>query len=868
MDEYQEADQSFLPEHLTGLIDPEWALWRCVCLRGAGFPVTQVLQLAEPASAVAADELIHAENALQRAKNDALQALDGKLTVVDDEQHLALVKIIRAIRKNQVPPAFPTTASFCKELAAYFAARDHFLRSQLNFAHVFATGSLRVSQAIRAIACDERFREAITWQNRQAIHTGIASLLQQSPKNTHQAFKQRKHEALVANYLQRYCTKNDTIGFFGPVGLAKLVADGPTISVRPGTSLLAKRNVYFEGWCIDALAEMLVKEKPLRPWIAPRRLPQTHIEGTTLFLPFTKPITLSRDEAAVLSACDGSRIAKDLALDLIKSSSNNLQSQQEVYAILEQLSTMKRVSWSLEPSAEGAHPEQGLRQTFERIGDINLREECLAMLDMLETERNAVARSAGNAQQLDTALAHLEATFINLTEQNATRSAGMAYAARTLVYEDCLRNIDVALGPNFLLALSEPLTLLLTGARWLTYETARLYRQAFLEAFTELVQEAGSQTVDFTNFWLWVQPLLFDEDTRPINALIADFQQRWLQILGDRIQEDQQQVAYTSDELLMDVLTAFDAPGPGWRSACYHSPDVLIQASGPEAIRDGEYQLILGEFHIAMNTLQISAFLTQHPAPEEILRNAALDIPEPRILPVMSRQFFPISRIRPALITDKDFRLEYAADAYAAPDARVLPISTLLVERSGERLIVRTRDGRYRFDIIEVFAEFLSRLVYSCFKIASKDRHTPRITIDRLVVARESWCFAPAELPFAVEKDAAMRFIAARRFKQAHRLPRFVFVKVPSEPKPCFIDFDSPVYVDSLAKMVRHNLQTNPAEAIVQLSEMLPGPTEVWLSDVENRRYTSELRFVAVDLLLPTLDYNRTREASSIYQST
>ena len=848
--QYQQADASLLPEHLIDLIDPEWALWRCVCLRGAGFPVSQVLEMAVPACAATADELLRAEDQLQKAKDDALQALNNKLTLADEEQRTALFKIKRAIKKNQAPTASSATTVVCEELEAYLAAKEHFLKAQSDFENAYQSGTLQVSEAIHTIARSERLREAITWQNRRAIHTGIAPLLQQSPQNTHQDSKQRKHEALAANYLQRYCTKNDTIGFFGPFGLARLTSNGAAITVHAGKDLLARRSVYFETWCIDTFAEMLMKEKPLRPWIAPRRLPQTLIKATMLYLPFTKPIHLSKNEADVLSACDGTRTAKELALDLIGKSSNSLTSEQDVYSILEQLHAMKRISWSLELPAEGAHPERALRMALERIGDVHLREECLHMLDRLEEARDSVAQAAGNAEQLDAALAHLEATFIELTEKDATRSAGKAYAARTLVYEDCLRDIDVELGPDFLLTFSEPLTLLLASTRWFTYQTAAIYRQAFQEAFTEIVEDSGSHTVDFPTFWLWAQPLLIDEEVMPLNALITELQQRWLDILD--MSEEQQHIAFTSEELLPDVLTAFDAPGPGWRSACYHCPDVLIQALGPEAIRDGNYQIVLGELHIAMNTLQASAFLTQHPNPEDILRNAALDIPEPRILPIMSRQSYPISRGRSGLITPKDFRLEYAPDAFAVPDPRTIISSELVVEQSGEGLVVRTRDGRLRFDIIEVFAEFLTKIVCSCFKIVCPGKHTPRVTIDRLVMIRESWSFAPTEIPFADEKDAAARFIAARRWMQAHKLPRFVFVKVPSEPKPCFLDFESPIYVDSFAKMVRHNMQVNPSEATIQVSEMLPAPDESWLPDAEGQRYTSELRFVAVDLLLPT----------------
>jgi hypothetical protein len=58
------------------------------------------------------------------------------------------------------------------------------------------------------------------------------------------------------------------------------------------------------------------------------------------------------------------------------------------------------------------------------------------------------------------------------------------------------------------------------------------------------------------------------------------------------------------------------------------------------------------------------------------------------------------------------------------------------------------------------------------------------VTIDRLVVCRESGSVFASELAFAKVKDAATRFIAARKWAGSHGMPRFMFVKAPTEVKP------------------------------------------------------------------------------------
>ena len=70
--------------------------------------------------------------------------------------------------------------------------------------------------------------------------------------------------------------------------------------------------------------------------------------------------------------------------------------------------------------------------------------------------------------------------------------------------------------------------------------------------------------------------------------------------------------------------------------------------------------------------------------------------------------------------------------------------------------------------------------------------------------------------------------------------PRFIFLRVPHETKPYFIDLESPVYVEILARLVRQ-------ARVVKISEMLPAIDETWLADAEGRTYTAELRMAIVD---------------------
>jgi hypothetical protein len=271
----------------------------------------------------------------------------------------------------------------------------------------------------------------------------------------------------------------------------------------------------------------------------------------------------------------------------------------------------------------------------------------------------------------------------------------------------------------------------------------------------------------------------------------------------------------------------------------------MIAAAGPEAIKRGDFQFVLGEVHLS-NTLARSCIVTQHPAPEELFRAREQDIPEPCVVPVPSKNW-NVQRTAVSLVSPRDIWFEYEAAPSGCPRERTVTIGEMVVEQGDDGLQVRTRDGRLCFDIIEFLGYTLSNQCMAFPSILAPAGHTPRVTVDQLVVCRESWRFRPAELPFARLPGRAERFLGARRWAREQGLPRWLFVRVPTEIKPCYVDLESPIYVDILAKLIRQSQSDAAADATIRFTEMLPRFDQLWLGDVRGERYTSELRFVVLD---------------------
>jgi hypothetical protein len=729
--------------------------------------------------------------------------------------------------------------SFARSLEEVEAAYTDFNRR-------FEEASSNTSQAIAEIVKTDRFCEAIIWQNRTAFRTVILPLIADYANgNSERNHRQRRNEELVASYWQRYCAKNDTIGFFGPIGWAKFAPESEAVTARPGHLLLAKRTVYFDSWCIEALAEALAADDTVRVWLAPHRNPSMRVEGTTLHLPLSMPAPLSKQEAAALAACDGQHSAVSIARELLNSAAAGVKSEAEVFRLLDDLSGRELISFK--PAIpSGMRPEQGLREALAHIEDESIRSRACEKLDALEAARRHVASAVGDAARLNAALDALESTFTELTGVASTRSEGKMYAGRTIVYEECRRDIDVKLGKQIANDLGPPLALLLTSARWFTFNVANNYRKLFREIYNDLAHESGSAVVEAFDFWARMQAALYGSRADHGKAFKSILLERWSEILA--LPEDQSRVKFKSEQLRPKVLAAFDAPKPGWQFARYHSPDFMISATNIEAIQRGDYELVLGEVHIAANTLNYAMFVENHPSPDELLCATQLDMPEPMIVP-MPPKYWPgrTARSQNSLVTRKDVCLEFAIDSPGLPNIRSMPISAFVIVEGRDDLVLQARNGESVFDLMDAFAEALMSVVTDSLKIIEPRAHTPRVTIDRLVVSRETWRMKAAEMSFAFEKDDAMRFLNARRWAAELGLPRFVFYKSPIEDKPVFLDFQSPVLVNLLARVVRRTVQGSGADETIWVSEMLPGPDEVWLEDGAGQRYTSELRLVAVD---------------------
>jgi hypothetical protein len=813
-----------LHDHLIALGEG-WSLWRSCCVRGAGFPVAGVLELIAPAAAAIADRLAGAEALKEQERARAVQVCKTLPSTAASDEATAIKRALKRLYAHEVPPVGGSPAVE-QALAPLRAAQAEAQRLREDGARTLASERQRLSDRLRAHAADPRLREAVLWQNRGAVHNTLDGLVRSPPGSSDR--ETRKREAVVATYLQRYCTKNDTIGFFGPVGWGRLDGDGPAMAVRPGPSLCAERRVYFEHWCVDALAEALADDAALRLQLAPRRAPALRVEEDRLFFN-GRPLELPRAYEAVLLACDGRTPARELAARL------EPELEEDVAELLAELHERRLVRWTLEVPTVDLHPEARLRERLAAL-EGEPRTRALAALDSLEHARVEIAAAAADPDRLDRAIGALQTEFERLTRASATRRGGATYAARTLFFEECRRDLELTVGPGLRAKMAAPLALVLQIARWYTFTIAQRYRRHFASVCRRLAP--AGEPIDYVLFHAEAIAEFSGDPRRPppfVAETLAELQRRFAALIA--VDGEPSRVALEAEAVAARVREQFAAPHPGWPSARLHSLDLLLAAPSVQAIAAGEVLLIMGELHTGHSSLT-GSLLAMHPDPASLIRAHERDVPIARIAPVIPKERVLRTSVTPHTALDYDLEVG-ATRSWRAPD-RVRAAADWVVEGRGDDVVVRTRDGALRFDALQFFEQFLIVESFGHFVLLPAAPHTPRVTLDELVVSRETWRFPSSALPFLGLGEPFDRFAGARQWAQAHRLPRWLFVKIPEETKPCYLDLESPMYVELFIKLARQ-------ASSITLSEMLPSPLEAWLPDADGATYTCELRMVAVD---------------------
>lgn len=766
--------------HRIQLPGSGWPIWRQAVLRGAGFPIGVVEQLADHRLSKATDQ-----------------------TFVGGAQETASQE--------------------------YQAAEE------------------RTTRILRNVASDDMFREAVVWQNPSLIDNCLDRLIapgRQKPTD------RRQREALVARYVQRYSIKNDSIGFFGPVLWIDVDPDAQQTTVTPVSSLtgrsglvVSQREVVTESWAVEALARAIERLPGIEEELPLRRHAGAWLNQDTLRMHDGREVQLTVMECQIWRLPDGLTTHEVLADFKGQGCNQGAAARDTIQSLIERGLLVRSLDVPI-----GSDSLNLLRDQVLRLSKGN-RQEGLNLLDRWDSACAKVSTCAGDSSGVRQALSDATKVFQDITGKAGYRRPGEVYAARTPLYEDCTRALNVRIGRDVLNPLARPLSLILDSVSWFTAYAGVAFRARFEELYDRLVERSGTREVPLARLLAAATPdLAFTfHRIRPfVQGLRSELWHRWesaLQQAGTHSIDGGLQVC--GKELEAAVHQLFPHMPAPWSSALRHSPDVMIAAKSLGHLQRNESLFVLGELHASTNTLMSRLFVDRHSDPQSLSAFDAADSRDSRFVTVPSRSSGLVnSRTFPPVEPLERVRRWTPHSDHTGSSRPPTPAAELVVMRNENGIVVKSLRDAGEHDLLEALGDQLSSAVLNAFSIFPPVPHQRRVTLDRLVIQRETWRFEGPSLTWAQEKDGARRFLQARRWRAEKDLPEQIFFRAPHEPKPVYIDLRSTVLVEIMAKSIRRAAREH-AEVVV--SEALPDSEHSWLTDQDGNRYSSELRFVAVD---------------------
>ncbi len=619
----------------------------------------------------------------------------------------------------------------------------------------------------------------------------------------------RALERRLYAFAQRLCSKNETTSFFGPLAYGVV---GPTPEqFALGPSLPAgvtRREAFLAFWAAAAIGRAAALDPSLRGEVAVRRVPVSSVEaergrGRT---PDGREVRLSPEHLALLALVDdraGSRALAErlgLTIETFDLSAN----------LLEKTGFITR---DIEPLSTTAYPLQDVRDQLPAgpAGD-RFREVCdLLTASLREFEK---ADLAGRR----TTMARAEKLFIEATGQPARRAAGQTYADRTILYEDCLGDLQP-------LVMSPGLANQLEAAIGPLLDLGASYGALRHAAVLSLRDDVLAGLPDDVPFLRFADQLQQRVEAGALETLLAPARD-WLARLTSLVETASDgHVAKLAPEALQPLI---DLRGAGR----FASPDVML-----EQFEDGSLGYVIGEVHP-----YVFAWGSQNQfAPDQEALQAAFrqDLspwggPD-RLATVIRRRRHKglVSHTFPGRFIEVSGRGSGDRD-------RCVPISALRVVRTASGYELVGPHGPFTLytgedDHPHLRAFSIPACVMPPVRLGA---HTPRIEVGPFVLQRERWQVTAEDGQKLLEAgDDFSVAVETGRLRHQKRWPRFAFVGSPAEPKPICIDFDSP--------FGRVHFQRLLAKATLSVIEMVPGPQSLWLNK-DGGRHTSELRMAFV----------------------
>jgi hypothetical protein len=834
-----------------------WTLFPHFIVRTTGFPWELLERLRCVRSGGLARQALRAEAALESFKRDAPRLRHPSRAV------LAALKGMRPVPVDQVedPSLFVEWNRHAEELRQ---AREQ-------FESVFAEELTAAQAALRDISEDARFREALA-SSSPPVYGDLARGRWSS-----------RMERQLAAYVQRLCSKNETMSFFGPINYGVMDVRRPD-SVElawSGPLYLEGRRTHLAYWLIQGIAKAVAFDPKVAMWLVPRR------KGFA-----DPPMPKRRRRLGEILVERGTVTSAQLTRVLDRQSGR----QQMLGELLVESGLVSQ-----------AELDEALKMQAAMAGALRDGEAAdgAELLARLVKAANGAKDLKALAEELGASvLAVMEATRVACEKRMLTHQLELP-AASPAPLQDLIERLSGVPGPGARSHLGSLAELASWMERYghadastkvqMNTELRQIVEERWgVRSPHEARQEQQQQQqasdgqppakqATAAHFYVDRLPMreecggdlrmvvggmraseLINRLVRPLELLGRSAEntrrlarQRMGTLLGKRQVPFWKVVAAFSDEPIpydnsfSEWLTASVAeptarrfvvdpaklpeppPADGLPLIC--SVDLLIGARDVASWARGEYELVMGDIH---DTALVWGWALQfHENRAQVESEMIRAIGQlPRQIPVVTALASRRTGLLPAELPGPVIEL---GGVSVRPSAWRLPFDDLQVVSDGTTAHLYSTSLRSE---VALYNGELESLVHTAFALprirpprVDLGAHTPRIILDEVILQREQWQLTEAHVEALLAcKDDAARLRCATRVWEELGLPEHVFAKLPGERKPVLVDPHSPLVLRSFVNLLEHR-----GKAV--LSEMFPAPSQLWLS-APTGRHTAELR--------------------------
>ncbi len=680
---------------------------------------------------------------------------------------------------------------------------------------------------IMAYLSDPATREAIFLSNPNALER-IDALVEHDVDAVDSRSRQRLR--LAWNYLQRFCAKNDTTSFFGPIAWGRfLQASEPAIHVvKDDAQWIAERKTFVEHWVIERLAAAINRDSGLAPFLPVSLDPGCFYCDGVLHVPIAKTVVLEPLGVALLGhLADGGKHRRTaLAAHCVAQGFE----EGDVDCLLDFLIAKKVLNHGFLIAPGGSDPLARLRALLGTL-PANL-ERCAfwrSILDELDGLRSIFAEG-----DLETRIQTRDAigSLLDRSGINTERVQGQMYVGRFAVYEDCARNIEIEFGGAVTQAIDDEMRPLMGIYRWLAGAIMVRMQDQYRQTWGELIEQnvgktGGSESRESVDFLRFLSTVARQQTVERVVAQLEPIMRTaWRSVLAPHDGADEVVLEAKDIELLLALLHKEESRAVGVSAIGVRtqSPDFMIAARDVNAIARGEFDIVIGEVHPGVHTVSQPVAQPFCPFANEIGQElGALLGPRTMVL-ADSAETYQRSHID-WLVVPELMQILLPGSAGRVPAAHTVAAGAGEVVLRDGVLHYRDRCTGVEQDLLTAMPSDFHRACFSLAGQALAQAEWVRLRFGRTIVKRRSWQFAGAELP--VVKQACEQldsFLEWQVWAQGAQLPRYVFVKSPTEPKPVYVDFRNPLSLDLLSSLRKN-------DESLRFSEMLPAPDDLWLQD-------------------------------------